>query len=283
MIKSIAHNALKVTDMERSLDFYCNTIGLEKAFDISDDNGKPWIVYLKICKNAFIELFYDGVKDHDPAYDFKNIGYHHFCISVGDIQNLADRLYEKNIIESPKPSLGKDQNLSLWINDPDGNAVEFVQYTPESLHMKSNHEAVYHYETKGFTGIGHMAFSVDNMEETLRLYRDVLEFEKIHEFNDDNGKPWLVYLRVKDGSYIELFYGATEKINRKDSGAGFLHICLECDDVYTTVAELQKKNIKIDIAPMQGKDKNCQAWITDPDGNRIELMTIDPDSPQAKV
>ena len=30
-------------------------------------------------------------------------------------------------------------------------------------------------------------------------------------------------------------------------------------------------------------DKNWQAWIHDPDGNKVELMMIDPDSPQAKA
>lgn len=30
-------------------------------------------------------------------------------------------------------------------------------------------------------------------------------------------------------------------------------------------------------------DKNWQAWIHDPDGNKVELMMIDPESPQAKA
>ena len=33
--------------------------------------------------------------------------------------------------------------------------------------------------------------------------------------------------------------------------------------------------------PRQGRDKNWQCWVDDPDGHRIELMQIDPASPQA--
>ena len=31
--------------------------------------------------------------------------------------------------------------------------------------------------------------------------------------------------------------------------------------------------------PMKGVDNNYQAWIIDPDGNRIEFMQLEPDSP----
>jgi lactoylglutathione lyase len=39
--------------------------------------------------------------------------------------------------------------------------------------------------------------------------------------------------------------------------------------------------VEIDVEPKTGADNNTQAWIHDPDGNKIELMQISPDSPQA--
>ena len=41
--------------------------------------------------------------------------------------------------------------------------------------------------------------------------------------------------------------------------------------------------VEIDVMPRQGKDLNWQMWIRDPDGNRIEIMQIDPNAPQAKA
>ncbi len=282
MITGIAHNAVKVTDMEKALEFYCGLIGFKKVFEISDDEGKPWIVYVKICSNAFLELFHDGVKDRDRAYASGVIGYHHYCISVGDIQALAERLYGKGIISEPKPGEGKDLNRNIWIHDPDGNAVEFVQYNPASPHMKAN-AAKYDYSEKGYTGIGHMAYTVQDMGKSLDFYVNKLGFTKIYELDDEQGKPWLIYLRVKDGTYIELFYGGVESVQIKHESAGFMHTCFECEDVYKTVEDLRAKGVPIDVEPSQGKDLNYQAWTHDPDGNKIELMTIDPNSLQAQA
>jgi catechol 2,3-dioxygenase-like lactoylglutathione lyase family enzyme len=62
MIKGIAHVAYTVSDMEKALHFYCDQLGFQKAFEIRDDEGKPWINYIKVSKNQFIELFYGGKK-----------------------------------------------------------------------------------------------------------------------------------------------------------------------------------------------------------------------------
>ena len=39
----------------------------------------------------------------------------------------------------------------------------------------------------------------------------------------------------------------------------------------------------ISVAPKVGLDGNRQAWITDPEGNQIELMEMAPDSKQAEA
>jgi hypothetical protein len=41
MLKGNAHVALVVSDMEKSLYFYCEVLGFEKAFEQNDDEGKP--------------------------------------------------------------------------------------------------------------------------------------------------------------------------------------------------------------------------------------------------
>ena len=57
MIKGIGHVAFYAADMDKSLNFYCNVLGFTDAFEISDNEGKPWIRYIKICEGQFIELF----------------------------------------------------------------------------------------------------------------------------------------------------------------------------------------------------------------------------------
>jgi len=47
--------------------------------------------------------------------------------------------------------------------------------------------------------------------------------------------------------------------------------------------EASLSGVVIDRPIKEGKDGNLQAWIVDPDGNRIELMQIMPNSLQAKA
>jgi len=279
MIQTIGHNAMRVTDMKKALEFYCEVLGLERAFAIQDDRGNPWIEYLKICDGAFLELFYGGNKDRDSAYQSDRIGYHHWCIAVGDISILAQKCFEKGLLPGSEPGLGRDSNQNIWIHDPDGNAVEIVQYNPNSPHMKTN-VSPYDYDKKGLTGVAHIAFTVSNMEESMHYYCDILGFNLIYSLNDKEDNNWINYLRVCDGTYLELFYGGKERVKEKEDSAGFMHVCFICDDVFETVEEIRSKGAPIDDEPKQGKDLNTQAWSHDPDGNKVELMSIHPDSPQ---
>lgn len=139
MIKGFAHNALKVSDMAESLHFYCDLADLTKAFELNDSQNNPWIVYLKICDGQFLELFYGGVKDPCNHYAGDLTGYNHFCFEVDNIQEVCRKMKDNGLLEDGKPFLGKDRNLSCRIHDPDGNAVEFLQYMTGSAHL--NYEA----------------------------------------------------------------------------------------------------------------------------------------------
>lgn len=282
MIKKIAHIAMNPLDMEKSLQFYCGILNMTKAFELRDEQGQPWIIYLKFSDNCFLEMFYGGVNDRDYAYDFKKTGYNHFCISTGEIQKLAEDFYREGLIEAPVPGKERDLNKNLWVHDPDGNAVEFVEYCPKSPQMCSN-RGEYEYGRKGYTGFGHIAFVVKDMERSLDFYCNKLGFELIHTLYDEQEKPWLNYLRICDGTYMELFYDGEGENPADWHSRGFQHVCFETEDVAAFVEKLRALGIKIDQEPKRGGDLNLQAWIHDPDGNKIELMQLHPDSPQMRA
>lgn len=78
-----------------------------------------------------------------------------------------------------------------------------------------------------------------------------------------------------------MFPGAEQAGSRPGRDAGYYHCCLLVDDLPATVRHLGERGLPITGEPTRGLDHNVQYWITDPDGNRIELMQIMPDSPQA--
>ena len=132
MIKGIGHVAFGVADMEKSLNFYCGALGLTKAFEMTKDDGKPWIVYIKVADGQFIELFYGGV-----GVTEHRVSYSHTCIEVDDIYEIAERVKAKGIVLDVEVNRGKDTNYQCWVRDPDGNRIEFMQLSSESPQSKS--------------------------------------------------------------------------------------------------------------------------------------------------
>jgi catechol 2,3-dioxygenase-like lactoylglutathione lyase family enzyme len=127
------------------------------------------------------------------------------------------------------------------------------------------------------TGMAHACFTVSDLEQSLGFYRDGLDLKEAFDFVNDDGQRFGVYLYLGARNFIELFQGQLDERADKQS---FKHICLEVDDIEATVATLQARGIEVSPVKM-GKDHSYQAWITDPDGNRIELHHYTPESWQS--
>jgi len=130
--------------------------------------------------------------------------------------------------------------------------------------------------------VGHVAYAVKDIEASRRFYCQGLGLEEAFQLYRDDGTLSIVYLKAGNGSFIELF-------PRPDFSPGdpnqvsYKHLCLHVDGLADMVAELKAKGIELTSDTKEGKDGNLQAWIRDPDGNRIELMQIAPNSKQAQA
>ena len=124
----MAHVCLRVTDLDRTLKFYRDGIGLKPHFNFTR-KGKPIGFYLEVAKGAYVEVF----ETNDPIGEGKR-SLDHFCIETDAMESLRERLIQHGY--SPGESkLGADQSHQFWIKDPDGVAIEFHQYTPESAQL----------------------------------------------------------------------------------------------------------------------------------------------------
>lgn len=130
------------------------------------------------------------------------------------------------------------------------------------------------------TGIGHVAFHIRNLERSLDFYCGILGFREAFRLDrEGTPSPWIVYLQIRPGHFLELFPGG-EGENQLHA-IGYNHFCLLVDDLAATLKEFEARGLSISGSPVQGLDKNWQYWIADPDGNWIELMQIVHDLPQA--
>jgi lactoylglutathione lyase len=128
--------------------------------------------------------------------------------------------------------------------------------------------------------IDHVAFDCYKFDETLDFYTRVLGFEEMFRLYNDSGALWIIYLRVSDDSYIELFPRTGEAPPRSGS---YSHLCLKVDDIEIIVQTINERGAKLDGQIRSGKDGNRQVWMKDPEGNPIEFVQRMPDSLQMRA
>lgn len=131
MIRSLAHTCFIVSDLEGSIAFYRDALGLKQAFDFKDSTGKRNGIYLHVGDRSFIELFQGS-----PVCSTVAHSYSHICLEVDDIRATVAQLQRKGINVGPI-SLEIDNTYQAWFSDPDGNRIELHQYTPESWQAPS--------------------------------------------------------------------------------------------------------------------------------------------------
>jgi lactoylglutathione lyase len=130
------------------------------------------------------------------------------------------------------------------------------------------------------TDLAHTALRVHDLKRSLAFYAQ-LGIHEAFRLNHEDGSLMLVYLHVGGDRFLELFPGGAAPDPTREGS--FMHLCLRSDDLHKDVETLRDKGVTIDQGPSMGLDRNWQAWITDPDGNAIELMQLSDDSPQRQI
>lgn len=130
------------------------------------------------------------------------------------------------------------------------------------------------------TDLGHAAFAAHDLDRALAFY-ELLGIKESFRLHREDGSLMLVYLHIAGDRFVEVFpNGPAPDPERKGS---FMHLCLLTEDLHDTVEQLRQRGVAIEREPKQGMDTNWQAWIRDPDGNAIELMQLNEDSPQRRA
>ncbi len=135
MFKGLGHAAFWVTDVERSLDFYCNKIGLKKHFTLYHDDGSLWLTYIRVAHGEYIEIF-----PRDTVNQYADMSYKHISITVENAQEAYETIKARGV-QLTEPKKGKCGSIQFWATDPDGNRIEFMELCPDGMQMM--HEKQY--------------------------------------------------------------------------------------------------------------------------------------------
>lgn len=131
---TLSHTGFLVEDMDASVRFYKELLGAEEVYTIMDDDNKPWIKHLRVGNQVNLELCHCSKTDLKNNLNARRFS--HFCFEVDNIDELIEKVEEKNIEFYIEPKEGKDFSKQFWLKDLDGNKIEFVQYGSNSLHKE---------------------------------------------------------------------------------------------------------------------------------------------------
>lgn len=134
----------------------------------------------------------------------------------------------------------------------------------------------------------HIAISVENLEESIAWYKEMLGFEEVMRMDQGVTIENMIIGHIKRGNcYIELFQVAGAKPlpeYRRDPDAdlgvhGLKHFGLQVDDVHTALKELKAKGVEVAMGPIDTPGASF-AFIRDNSGNAFELIEFKNQDPE---
>lgn len=122
------HTMVRVHDLDESLDFYCNKLGLIESHRQSHDSGRFTLVYLNAPLDAeqavssqapLLELTYNW--DAEDYTGGRNFG--HLAFEVEDIYQTCRKLMDAGVVINRPPRDGR----MAFVRSPDAISIEFLQ------------------------------------------------------------------------------------------------------------------------------------------------------------
>lgn len=271
------HVDILTEDMQKSLDFYQNKLGMQLVFH--SDAGGTDVAFLadRAGTNFYIELvgppfigFQDTFfKQHGPIMD-------HFAFLVEDVDAWFEKLKSQNIefVEEPEEFLVVKE---MYFFDASGTIGEIMMYLDPSLAI------IPPTQIDPSNGIDyrlhHISIVCQDIPELERFYVEKIGLQLIHENRKEGyiflGDPELIADQTREVPSLELMGppGLTEREHAflAKHGPGIDHLCFDVDDVDQAYEDLVSKGVIFDIEPMD-YEGNRIAFFKDPNGVDIEIM-----------
>ena len=125
----ILHTMLRVGDLDKSIDFYVNRLGMSLIRRKDYPHGKftlAFVDYGSEKKNAVIELTHNWEKNSDD-YELGD-KYGHIAIGTKGIHRICQELEDNGCKVTTKPKTMKNSSTILaFIEDPDGYKIELIE------------------------------------------------------------------------------------------------------------------------------------------------------------
>ncbi len=116
------HTMVRVSDLDASLDFYCNKLGLVETRRKEIEAGRFTLIFLAPAGDGIgseLELTYNW--DREEYGEGRNFG--HLAYEVDNIYDLCQSLMDKGVTINRPPRDGR----MAFVRSPDGISIELLQ------------------------------------------------------------------------------------------------------------------------------------------------------------
>ena len=113
------HTMVRITNIEESLDFYCNKLGLKEVRRRESEKGRFTLIFLAAensnDKTGLLELTYNwDLEKYSGGRNFGHLAYH-----VNDIYKICDKLIKNGVVINRPP---RDGHMA-FVRSPDKISV----------------------------------------------------------------------------------------------------------------------------------------------------------------
>jgi len=257
-ITGVAGIRLLATDPEKSREFYGKELGLREC-----RSGAA----LCFTVNALQMIELDHLGRDNRLDRLVSVAFR-----TRDVAKLRQHLVSQGIQSGDlvTRALG---GRAVDILDPEGHAVEFVEYEPgTTLETRTDHDMQVSRQ------IIHVGYVVKNREVMDRLYREILGFHIYWQGGRAETEMNWVDMQVSDRhgtDWLEYMLGVSPDASHKTLGV-MNHIALGVPDIRKAQEQLIKNGWKGGEEPKIGRDGKWQLNLYDPDETRVELMEFKP-------
>ena len=115
------HTMVRVTDIDISLDFYCNKLGLVQLHRYDNEQGRFSLIFLAAPGNEDAQLELTWNWDPEEYGEGRNFG--HLAYEVDDIYALCQQLLDAGVTINRPP---RDGHMA-FVRSPDNISIELLQ------------------------------------------------------------------------------------------------------------------------------------------------------------